>query len=202
MIPDSLLQGGGLGSIPETTTAPQMPLIQRRQRSNTTSAIPPSPLNVVSSSLANWNGVAAASTSSLPSWGFTHPSPGLERRALRPEVLPLASQSQTQAHDMLSANVAAFRPADGFESERTPMMAEFPTDVQSPFMMPDATLPNPGMISEAFPEYPQVEAGYELGADLEAYAAGLEALNIMPEAYDILSPPDELNFSDLFHVSP
>lgn len=103
---------------------------------------------------------------------------------------------------MLTSGNGTLCPRDDLESQRTPRMAEFSTDVQSPYLTLDATIQSPGMVTEPFPEYPHINGGYELGADLEAYAAGLEALNIAPEAYDILTPPDELNFSDLFHVSP
>lgn len=86
--------------------------------------------------------------------------------------------------------------------QRTPRMAEFSTDVHDHYTMQGTLFQSPGMVTETFPEYPSTNGGYGVDADLEAYAAGLESLNIMPEAYDILSPPDELNFSDLFHVSP
>lgn len=199
MMPD-IPGSAGLGSIPESSIAPQLPLVQRRQRSNTTSAIPPSPLSLVSSSLAGWNGVAAASTSSLPTWGLVNSSPGLEHSVLRPDALTLPQRPQTQSTSMLTPGGGILSP--DLESQRTPRMAEFPADIQSPYMMQNTTIQSPGMVTEPFLEYPSTNGGYEIGADLEAYAAGLEALNIMPETYDILSPPDELNFSDLFHVSP
>ncbi|KAL4246159.1 hypothetical protein ABKN59_009326 [Abortiporus biennis] len=184
------------GSSANAPTEPMNMLLSRRQRSSTMSALP-SPLAAVSSSLANWNGYASASTISLPTFSSSSSSPDIQETEttywasyIPPEEELAKSNQDSFAHT--GSNILMI-PNLGMDIDRTPRCAEFPKDVQN------AYYPVPTQGPNVYP--PTVDTTFaNAAADLESYAIGLEDLNIVSSAYS--TPMEEFDFSEYFVDSP
>ncbi len=188
-----------------TRGPPANALFHRRQRSNTTSAIPPSPLSVVTSSLSNWNGELGrcSSMSSLPIFTFpaaaSSPSPSIGSLYAFPGIpgTPDSERQGVQSETIPAAAGTLLVPSAGLEMDidRTPRCSDFPKDVQTSYTHP--SYPNVGELQYP-PEYGDEDFS---SADLESYAIGLDDLSIFPSTYNPSSFND-LDFSELFRVSP
>ncbi|THH27924.1 hypothetical protein EUX98_g6272 [Antrodiella citrinella] len=166
-------------------------LYHRRQRSNTTSALPPSPLSLVTSSLSNWNGEVAgpsSSTSSLPI--ITHSASSPDLTTYYPVGVctdsPYASQRQCQDFGQLPAvSESLLVPGIDMDLDKTPKVSDFPSGIQNTY-----SLPASGPLSQFdYSDFAMTFAEPDTQAeDLQAYASALEALRITPSPYGTDTP--------------
>lgn len=178
--------------LPVRSSSPT-PLFNRR-RSNTTSALLPSPLTVVTSSLANWNGQASASTSSLPIVTLP-PYHSTSPPAVTPEPLQTVESFGNDFPQASSNCLSA--PAFDMDVDRTPRCSDFPRDVQS---LPPSTA---SMESELqYPEYLTGEVTMSTHEGLELYNVGWEEaqFDMNLGRLSLATPTDEYDFNDFINL--
>ncbi|TCD67987.1 hypothetical protein EIP91_011656 [Steccherinum ochraceum] len=165
------------------------PLFHRRQRSNTTSALLPSPLSVVTSSLANWDGQAvgpSSSSLSLPSFSHSASSPDLTTHhpAMSPySMSPYALHSDRREFMQLPVLSESLQvPGVDMDLDKTPKVSDFPRHVQNPYSFPTSDALATQL---SYPDYAVTDNDMQ---DLQSYATALEALRITPSPYGTDTP--------------
>ncbi|KAF9821674.1 hypothetical protein IEO21_00520 [Rhodonia placenta] len=186
------------------TCPPASPLLRRR-RAATASAALPSPLTVVTSSLANWSGDGPSAVDPL--------SLGTYLATRRPSlpITPYAGVGigMSQQPSTLSGPTAGFATA-GFDLDRTPRSSEFPRDVQGHYPPPQPNSIGSFAYMQGKPTSTMTVAGGsgENGTGLNTYIAaetdfvsytmGLAELGIEPVVYN-MSPFEDLDINEFFN---
>ncbi|OBZ75511.1 hypothetical protein A0H81_04882 [Grifola frondosa] len=194
--------------IPSSSYPPMAsPLFNRRQRSATTpSVIPPSPLAVVTSSLAGWNTENCTPTNPA---SFQHPSS--QTNMLPPEVTGTPAAWGQPSIQMSPVAGCLTVPGLEIDLDRTPRNPTFPLNVHSTYLPPPAERSSLAAYLPSVPHRGVEMAGaggsgadaYDVAAAFDSYAAGLQDLGIQPmEAVYNMSPFEEVDFGVFFHDEP
>ncbi|KZT74062.1 hypothetical protein DAEQUDRAFT_734921 [Daedalea quercina L-15889] len=188
---------------PTQTATSASPLLRRR-RAATASGAFPSPLTVVSSSLANW------STMPVPAVTVTGASPTTESSGAASVA---ASTYPPPVRYMQSWPTEAFTPPDAppapvgeIDFDRTPTSSEFPASAHAQVVPPitgmaDWPFDSAGDVSarqETRPAAVGIHSYSDFQTDFESYTMGLAELGIEPGAYS--TPPfGELDINEFLN---
>ncbi|KAH9842501.1 uncharacterized protein C8Q71DRAFT_853049 [Rhodofomes roseus] len=182
-----------------TSTGPLL----RRRRAATASGALPSPLTVVSSSLAHWNTVP------VPTMAVSGPGPTAESVS----GAPMPTQPYAPAGYMQSWPSEAFTsteglavPASEIDFDRTPRSSEFPMNARAPYVPPTTQLIGVpfGSVGTAYagqvtrPMNAGAGSYSDMQAELESYTMGLAELGIQSNTPS-MSPFGELDINEFFN---
>lgn len=196
--PPDLYPPATASNVASSVSVATSPLLQRRKAA-TTSGTFPSPLSVVSSSLAQWNNAP------VPTVAITGASPTTERPPTppTPPTPPMPPQAYVHPESRQPTDVRTWPPetfcsgpAQGgrVDYDRTPRASNFPATVHAEFLLRGTGGSPLDAVGDVYPwqgmRHFNIPAGtyYDVQADFQSYAMGLREMGI--ESYSTPHPPD------------